>query len=62
MKKFLFCMFAVALIVPTFSGCGGSNEAEIPPDTGESGLGDGMTDDEYEKRMKEGDGTAEHGE
>ena len=58
MKKFLSCLFAAMLFVPTFSGCGQSTEGEVLEDTGESTTGD-KTDDEYEKMMNEADQKAQ---
>lgn len=53
MKKFLACMFAGMLFVPTFSGCGESTEATIPEDTGTQ-ISDGgeMSEESYEDAVK----------
>jgi hypothetical protein len=55
MKKFLVCMFAGMLFVPTLSGCGESTEATINEDTG-TAVSDGgeMTEESYEDAMKKG--------
>ncbi len=59
MKKFLTCMFAAMLFVPTFAGCGESNEAEtLPDDPNQSNTGD-MSPEDYEAKMQEADQKAQ---
>lgn len=50
MKKFLLCMFAGMLFVPTLAGCGQSPEATIPEDTGTQEISDAedMSEQAYE--------------
>ncbi len=52
MKKFLVCMFAGMLFVPTLSGCGESTEATINEDTGTAVSDGDMTEESYEDAIK----------
>lgn len=59
MKKFLACLFAGLLFVPTFAGCaGGSDEMTISEDDGSSALPEGTSEDDYAAQMQAGEEAA----
>lgn len=56
MKKFLTCLFAGLLFVPTFAGCaGGSDDMTIGENDGSTALPEGQTDESYQEMMEKGE-------
>lgn len=54
MKKFLFCLLAAMMVVPTFVGCGESTEATINPEDKTDDPLNGQSDEDYMNSVNEG--------